>query len=674
MARTIHPATILMVVVPVAAAAQPDPQLAAIPNWVINETPTYEGSGQAMHPDVVYFPGGFNGYRFYMSMTPYPWNDQFVENPSILASNNGYVWTEPQRGINPLMPTPPVDHNADTDLLWNEATQEFYMHYMDIRRPHQVSMVQLLRSTDGIRWQQSTALTLLLPQDPEIVSPAVLLVNGTYYMFYNNISTAPFRFEYLTSPDGLTWDMSTATVVDVEWPAGVVPWHLDVFAGPDDRYYMLASRWLGGIDLYLAVSTDLQHWEMRPEPILTDGDYELGGQVYHLNLIHRSTGLIDASLDQLIVWFGYRRSGDIWGTAVAKFPLSELVEPRRMPVPEVYATIQSAIDASVYGDTVAVQGGVYDETIRFNGKDVVVCAADPDFPPTLTGDSQTDLVVFEYGESDAALFEGFRVDGGRLGVWCRGAAPSLHRNLFTNQAWRAVLLSGNQPSVLGPSSARIVNSTIDGASDAGVSMFSTAPAEVRNTIVVGCGVGIEVGPGAEQPVLDYNDVWGCDKLYENCPTVGGGTISLDPLLASDYQLLAGSPCRDAGDPGSQYQDPDGTRNDMGWRHYRTVTGAATYPIAPPNLALTFANPVEGESAWIEFGLERSRWIELSVFDVAGRRVRTLTNQRLRSGIHRLVWDGRDARGRSVSPGVYFYASTSGAPSARPLTGKVTVIR
>lgn len=31
----------------------------------------------------------------------------------------------------------------------------------------------------------------------------------------------------------------------------------------------------------------------------------------------------------------------------------------------------------------------------------------------------------------------------------------------------------------------------------------------------------------------------------------------------DYALLPGSPCIDAGDPDSSYNDPDGTRNDVG---------------------------------------------------------------------------------------------------------------
>ncbi len=70
----------------------------------------------------------------------------------------------------------------------------------------------------------------------------------------------------------------------------------------------------------------------------------------------------------------------------------------------------------------------------------------------------------------------------------------------------------------------------------------------------------------------YNDVWG--NPYRNyhdnhtgttfVPQPGTGEISADPRFADAvYRLAEGSPCIDTGHPGPQYNDPDGTRNDMG---------------------------------------------------------------------------------------------------------------
>jgi flagellar hook assembly protein FlgD len=45
---------------------------------------------------------------------------------------------------------------------------------------------------------------------------------------------------------------------------------------------------------------------------------------------------------------------------------------------------------------------------------------------------------------------------------------------------------------------------------------------------------------------------------------------------------------------------------------------------------------------------------LDVFDLTGRRVRTLLTGEVGTGNHSVQWDGRDERGSSVGSGVYFY--------------------
>jgi hypothetical protein len=47
-------------------------------------------------------------------------------------------------------------------------------------------------------------------------------------------------------------------------------------------------------------------------------------------------------------------------------------------------------------------------------------------------------------------------------------------------------------------------------------------------------------------------------------------------------------------------------------------------------------------------------VELSVFDVTGRHVRTLLSGAQPAGQHVVLWDGRDSAEARVAPGVYFY--------------------
>lgn len=45
---------------------------------------------------------------------------------------------------------------------------------------------------------------------------------------------------------------------------------------------------------------------------------------------------------------------------------------------------------------------------------------------------------------------------------------------------------------------------------------------------------------------------------------------------------------------------------------------------------------------------------MKIFDLAGRRVRRLVEQRaLSTGAHTIGWDGKDAAGAVVPPGVYY---------------------
>jgi hypothetical protein len=56
---------------------------------------------------------------------------------------------------------------------------------------------------------------------------------------------------------------------------------------------------------------------------------------------------------------------------------------------------------------------------------------------------------------------------------------------------------------------------------------------------------------------------------------------------------------------------------------------------------------------IRFDLAREGHVDLRVYDVSGRRVRTLVNGVLERDRHTVVWGGRDDAGRHVSSGVYF---------------------
>lgn len=67
----------------------------------------------------------------------------------------------------------------------------------------------------------------------------------------------------------------------------------------------------------------------------------------------------------------------------------------------------------------------------------------------------------------------------------------------------------------------------------------------------------------------------------------------------------------------------------------------------------YPNPFN-PSTTIEFQLPEAAHVHLRIYDILGREVRTLVNERFSSGIHRIHWDGRNSEGTGVASGVYLY--------------------
>jgi hypothetical protein len=74
---------------------------------------------------------------------------------------------------------------------------------------------------------------------------------------------------------------------------------------------------------------------------------------------------------------------------------------------------------------------------------------------------------------------------------------------------------------------------------------------------------------------------------------------------------------------------------------------------------------------IRFALPAASHVNVSVFDVHGRRVATLADRSMPAGNAEVVWNGRDARGVPASSGVYFYRL---AANGHTLTKKMVLLK
>ncbi len=65
------------------------------------------------------------------------------------------------------------------------------------------------------------------------------------------------------------------------------------------------------------------------------------------------------------------------------------------------------------------------------------------------------------------------------------------------------------------------------------------------------------------------------------------------------------------------------------------------------------NPFKSRTE-IRFSLPVSAELALYIYDVSGRKVKTLVREKRVAGVYSITWDGTDEKGKQVGAGVYFY--------------------
>lgn len=109
-----------------------------------------------VHPGILYFPNGWNGYSYWMGFTPYPDYNSVYENPCVVASTNGIEWNAVGRF--PLVDRPPAPaYNADTHLFMSPDNVTMYLSYRE-RGVANKNNVMVMHTTNGVDWTAPVAV------------------------------------------------------------------------------------------------------------------------------------------------------------------------------------------------------------------------------------------------------------------------------------------------------------------------------------------------------------------------------------------------------------------------------------------------------------------------------------------------------------------------------------
>ncbi|MGH9182113.1 MAG: hypothetical protein ACRDY5_10410, partial [Acidimicrobiales bacterium] len=291
------------------------------------QVPTYDGSGQVVHPDYLRTPAGVLPRYQHLAITPYPLGDATRENPSVFVGRRPGLWTLDPGAPNPVA-TPAAGYRSDPDLLYEPVTRELWLYY---RQATARNTIFLVRSADGIVWSDPVPVAVV--PSHELVSPAVVRrAPGDWWMWSVNAGPAgcaatTTTLEVRRSTDGLAW--SAPQTAELPQP-GLYPWHVDVqwIPGRQEFWAIYNAKTGGGCTtpaVFLATSRDGIRWRVAERPVIVKGRIP-----EFADIVYRSSLFYDPVTDAITFWYSgarYSTSGYVWSAAVERRPRQEVFAP-----------------------------------------------------------------------------------------------------------------------------------------------------------------------------------------------------------------------------------------------------------------------------------------------------------------------------------------------------------
>ncbi len=294
---------------------------------------------------------------------------------------------------------------------------------------------------------------------------------------------------------------------------------------------------------------------------------------------------------------------------------------------------------------------------------------------SVTFDSNTKLATSTFMNGGGAYFSGTSVQADSL--TCTGNVATIGGGLHIQDGAIAdithSLLAGNTADYFGGginyqnnTAGTFANNTVAdnvGTNLGGGGMYITGTSPNMDHNIVAANTGGTnfangIAAGAAPAIFSCNDVFGnsgADYSGFADPTGSDGNIAVDPAfcdaLGGDYRIGSSSPCAAANNPGC------GLIGALDICAASPVPGDLDIPVAF-HVENNFPNPFNPRTT-IRFDLAQSAATQVVIFDLAGRKVKTLVDTVLPASTHTVVWSGDDDRGRQVAAGIYFYMVTSG---------------
>jgi len=265
---------------------------------------TFDGSGQAVHPDAAVTPFAWGASETELFVTPYPNGDATKENPSLYGKKSLLDWTVPAGVMNPIA-RPDAGYLSDPDEVFNPATMELWLYYRGVTTENEIFLV---RGSAPTLWSTPTVVAKGI--NHTIVSPTVVrLGQGDWLMWSVNSGTTgcasnSTTVELRRSVDGITW--SDAITTDLS-EGNAFAWHIDVQWIPaKSEFWATYNVKIPGScttpALHFAKSVDGVHWAIQPGPVLVRGAIPA-----FADIVYRASLIYDEISDTITLWYSGAR-------------------------------------------------------------------------------------------------------------------------------------------------------------------------------------------------------------------------------------------------------------------------------------------------------------------------------------------------------------------------------
>lgn len=311
------------------------------------------GNNDVVHPSILYFQEGWNGYKYWMAITAFPNQNNQEENPCVYCSVDGDDWIAPT--ANPIYPTPTYApaYNADTHLFMSKDNKTMYCTWRIRNDSDYKNKLVVMSSTDGESWGDFKVI--LTSNNRDFASPSVIIDDGKFKLFAVNLDS-PIANTTLDLYESDRPDGRFSYVGEIPVPVDTANrqlWHFELrkYKGTYVILYTIGNFGNYGAlsNLHLAISNDLTNWKVKHNIMDTSN----WAKTYY-----KSTFLIykDGSGQEIIdLWYNGVEGWRVGRTKCDLYFNSEVLK-RRVDIESVY-TLQKAFNNS-FIDTFK-RGGLY---------------------------------------------------------------------------------------------------------------------------------------------------------------------------------------------------------------------------------------------------------------------------------------------------------------------------